>query len=130
MALTQAIEQARQQRAGRVNRRRATVENARIEEISLVDTSMQLIRRFQEDDETSDQRFVRLAKAHNETLTNDEQRNSFYRLFAAWMQDEDEEERSVEAQAGNTDLTRRTMRSNNPIFLAGSFVPDGSDGVA
>lgn len=128
--LTQEIEKARQKNASKRNRRMATVEKLRMDELNLVTQDGQLTNDYFSADHENDVRFVAAAKSLHELLTNDEQRKSLYQLIAIWMQGEQGEEAIVGDHDSHNARTLSFMRGNNPIFVAGSFVPDGSDSVA
>jgi hypothetical protein len=127
MALTQALQEAR---AATRNRRVATVEKLRMDELELVREDGELTGDYFEADRNNDAQFVAAAKTLHETLTNDEQRKALYRLISIWMQGENSEEALVGQHDGHNARTLGFMRSNNPIFVSGAYVPDGSEPVA
>jgi hypothetical protein len=118
-------------KAGRINRRRQTLSELRIDEQLLLEVARaQLNDEWTAADEMGDDRFVRFARAHYATLTTDEQRDSMAKVFAEWSRDEVIEDRLI-ANARQTNLqTIVTFKRNTPAFVDGAFVPGGSDGAA
>ena len=130
MALTQALQEARRQTATRDHRARQTRAELRLEEQIAVSTTGDLIDGFRRVDSINDARFYRACRNHMATLTTDEQRDSFAKVYAAWMRDEVLEERSIDATDANNDEALLLLRQNTPTFVEGSYVPSGSGDVA
>ena len=127
MALTQAIEQARASRPNRLRQVRAEV---RLDEQIRIEQAGDLIAGYIDADSVGDQRFVAIARELHETLTTQEQRDALYRLVAEWTRDEEHEERTLSRMGDHNQLMHAKHRQATPLFVDGSWIPGGSDGVA
>lgn len=127
MALTQAIEKARHSRVTRLRQVRAEI---RLDEQLRIEKAGDLIAGYVEADKVGDERFVNLARDLHSILTDQDQREALYRLVAEWNRDEAAEDRSLSGMGDHNALMHAKHRQATPLFVDGSWIPGGSDGVA
>lgn len=127
MALTQAIEQARASRPNRLRQVRAEV---RMDEQIRIEHAGDLIAGYVEADKVADEKFVAIARELHTVLTDQEQRDILYRLVAEWNRDEDAEDRWHGRMSDHNQVMAAKHRQATPLFVDGSWIPGGSDGVA
>ena len=124
MTLTRTIDEARRHRATRENREAQHRAELRLTEIvktaGIADDYMTIDRRGDLEMETH---FARMFHAS----PNEEMRVLVTRAFAAWQKDERAEEEAVYRSTGSV---VQLLKDNNDVWLNGSAVPVGSDGVA
>lgn len=123
MALTQAITKARRG----VHQRLA---EARMSEQLDIEYARQILEDYQTIDAKADTAFAGLARIHYSLCDSEAQKDSFARVFAEYLRDEQDEDRFMVSALNHNTVQRARFRQQTPLFVEGSFTPDGSDGAA
>lgn len=123
MALSQALHEARRKTATIENRMRQHRAELRLTEIIKVSG---IADAYERADRKGDLRIETAFAAIYQSATTETLRDLVTRAYLAWQDDERAEEASVR---GGVDGAVLTMKSHNPAFIEGAFVPDG-DGAA
>lgn len=127
MALTQAIEKARHTRVTRLRQVRAEV---RLDEQLRIEKAGDLIAGYIDADRVGDERFVTFARELHSILSTQDQREALYRLVAEHNRDEDIEDRALGQMGDHNAVMHAKHKQATPLFVDGSWIPGGSDGVA
>lgn len=124
MTLSAEIDKVRRNRASRANRERQQRAEKRMDEIVKVAGVA--------DDYAAADRAGDLAIARHFTelyrlVDTDAERHAVARAFAVWTAAERREDLAVRDSVGES---VELLKSHNPLFIDGSFVPSDSDGAA
>ena len=112
------------------NRRRQKLAETRVDESVRWMEQSDLIAGFRFSDAAADTRMYRVMKAHQDTLTDEQQRRTFTAVVREWLADERSEERSIAAQDDHATLSLAEHRANTPLFVNGAARPHGAGDAA
>lgn len=123
MALAQPLN-LRERISATDRRKRQIRAELRIEEIVAV---AGIADEYDKVDRPADQATVNAFRKVWSLVDSDEERAAVAEAFAVWKRHDLRRDMSVR---GETDEAVVLLKSHNPIFVEGCYVPDGSDGVA